>query len=85
MDAIRLVARCNHDALDELRTDAARLEQIPGTSDIRLEGRQRRARCGSYDRLRAEMENRIDLELVQNAYEDREVFELAAHYTRPLE
>ena len=71
VDPVRLVARGDDDAPDEPRVEAAGLQQIPGTADVRFERGQRRARGRADDRLRAEVEDRVDLVLVERAGQQR--------------
>ncbi len=76
---VGLVARRHDDALDARGALAGRLEQRPGPANVRLEGGERRPAGRADDGLRAEMEDRVDLVLVQRAQHHREILELSPH------
>ena len=82
MIAVGLVARRDDDALHEPRVQPAGLEQVPRAADVRFERRERRRRGGADDRLRAEVEDRVDLVLVERADEQREIVQIAADDVR---
>src|SRR5712692_8585013 len=65
--------------------DAAGLEEVVRSANVRFEGRQRTAQRRVHDRLRAEVENGIDLVLADGSFNRLEVLEAAIDDGSPVD
>src|SRR4029077_13994478 len=76
MRAICLITRSDDYAADEFQAATAGLQEVPGSSNVRLKSGKGRAGSGADDRLRAEMKNRIDFVFIDCPQDGKVVSEI---------